>query len=214
MATVLTWWGQLSGVNQAFYAAAIFFSVFFVWQLISALLGLAGDHGIAAHDLAGGHDFDAHAESTLHHEAPHDAHDTVLAFRLVSLRSVLAFLTLFAWATALYMNSGLPLHRSLSFAALWGLAAMILVSLLVHWLSKLGETGNIRVETCIGATGTVYLDIPEKGPGEIRVMCSGVLTHLKAVSVSGPLKAGAAVRVIRITGPNTVEVQQSQSANA
>ena len=215
MATMLTWWGQLSGVNQAFYAAALFFSIFFIWQLISALLGLGGDHGMGGHELAGGHDFDTHAESAVHHEAPHDAHDTVLAFRLLSVRSVLAFLTLFSWASALYMTSGMPLHRSMSYALLWGLGAMVLVSLLLHWMVKLNEVGNTSVETCIGRTGTVYLDIPEKGPGEIRVVCSGVLTHLKAVSVSGPMKAGTAVRVVRTLGPNTVEVQQqSQTASA
>ena len=37
------WWQGLSGLNQAFYAAAAFFSAFFVWQFIAALMGMGGD---------------------------------------------------------------------------------------------------------------------------------------------------------------------------
>ena len=74
------------------------------------------------------------------------------------------------------------------------------------------ETGNIRISTCVGATGSVYLDIPADGDGEIRVLCSGVLTHLKARSANGAaVKAGAVVKVTRVTGPNSVEIEMDHS---
>jgi len=85
---------------------------------------------------------------------------------------------------------------------------MLMVSALVNWLRRMAETGTIRIETCTGTVGTVYLDIPAAGDGEIRVLCSGVMTHLRARSRGGvALKAGTKVRVLAVTGPNSVDVE-------
>jgi hypothetical protein len=207
MDALAKWWGELSPMNQWFFAAAGFFSVFFLWQLIASIIGLSG----ADHDLPS-HDFDTHVEAGTAHDTPHDAHDTTAAFKLLSIRSVLAFLTLFSWATALYIQGGKPVTTGMGYAVLWGLAAMVLVSLLLHGILKLTETGNISIETCVGSTGTVYLDIPAGGTGEIRILCSGVITHVKASCVGGGLKAGQIVRVVRAVGPNTVEVEAAPEA--
>ena len=43
-------------------------------------------------------------------------------------------------------------------AMLWGAVAMVLVSTLVYLLRRMTETGNVRIATAVGATGTVYLD--------------------------------------------------------
>lgn len=191
------WWRELTAVNQWFYIGAMFFSAFFLWQLIATVAGLAG----------GEHDLDTHAEADWQHDTPADAHDTVIAFKLLSIRGVLAFLTLFCWASALYLDTGSPLTSAMGYAVLWGATAMVLVSLALYGVQRLAETGNLRIESCVGASGTVYLDIPAEGEGEIRVLCSGVMTHVKARCPAGPLKAGQSARVVRVVGPNSVEVE-------
>ena len=197
METLSQWWSGLQSLNQWFYAFAAFFSVFFVWQLISALIGLGG-----------GTDLDTHAEPTWDHATPHDAHDTLMAFKLLSIRSILAFFTLFTWAGALYMNMHCPVTRSIFYALLWGVAAMLLVSMLMNAMSRLTETGTIRMDTCVGADGTVYLDIPAGGVGEVRVLVSGTVRLVKARGAGGAgIKAGGPVRVIRMLGPDTIEVE-------
>ena len=142
------------------------------------------------------------------HDAPADAHETITAFKLLSVRSVLAFATLFSWAGALYLDRHLPVGRAMLYALAWGMAALVLMSWLVYILRHMAETGNIRVSTTVGATGTIYLDVPAEGFGEIRVLCSGVQTHLRAKSAAGtPIKAGTAAKVVRVIGPNMVEVE-------
>jgi hypothetical protein len=75
------------------------------------------------------------------------------------------------------------------------------------------ETGNIQISSCVGNTGTVYLDIPADGDGEIRVLCSGIMTHIKARLQSGKsAKAGTIVKVIKVSGPNSVEVEINDSS--
>jgi membrane protein implicated in regulation of membrane protease activity len=196
MASIGGWWEGLTAVNQWFYGAAVFFGVIFLWQMISTLAGMGGTD----------HDVDAHVEPVGEHDGPQDAHDTAAAFKLLSLRSIIAFFTLFTWATAFYIK-GQDLALALALGVAWGLAAALLISLLLYFFRRMTETGNVRIATCVGADGTVYLDIPENGRGEVRVLCSGILTHLKARASGGAaLKAGTPVRIVRLLEPNTVEV--------
>jgi len=83
------WWSSLPALNQWFFIAAAFFSVFFLWQLAMALFGLSG-----------GHDLDSHPDQPMEHDTPQDAAATVMAFKLIGVRSLLAFFTLFTWRAA------------------------------------------------------------------------------------------------------------------
>lgn len=202
MADFTAWWNGLTPLTQWFFGAAAFFSVFFVWQLLSALIGLGGD--------ADG--LDSHAGADWHHASPDDSHATLAVFKILSVRSLIAFFMLFTWAAALYLNNGLTPPRAMALALVWGFAAMLIVSAIVGFLRRLTETGNQRISSCIGLPGTVYLDIPAGGDGEARVLCSGILTHYRARSMDGtPIKAGTTVRVTRVLGPNTIEVSTSET---
>ena len=68
---MMEWWNNLDPVIRGFYISAAFFSVFLVWQLVTAIVGLAGDGDI---DSADGHDYD--------HDLAHDAQDTTIAQRI------------------------------------------------------------------------------------------------------------------------------------
>ncbi|MCX6350111.1 MAG: hypothetical protein NTV79_11550 [Candidatus Aureabacteria bacterium] len=200
MGALNSWWAGLAPLTQYFYIGAVFFSVLFLWQLIMSLIGLSADHDVDT----GGHD------SGVHH-APEDADQTMLAFKLLSVRSLLAFFTLFAWAGALYMSHGKSTPGAMLYALGWGLAGLVAVTLLIHGLSRLTETGNINIESCVGVPGTVYLDIPEKGQGEVRLLCGGVMMCLRAQAAGGAaLKAGTAVRAVRVVGSNTIEVEPEE----
>ena len=115
------WWEGLTLLNKGFAVAALFFSVLFVWQFLGALLGLHGDsHGDAGH--ADHHDSDG------------------AGFTLISVRSVLAFGTLFSWAGTLYLMSGAGMVLAIIYSFAWGVAAMFIVSYLVFKLVQ--PTGN------------------------------------------------------------------------
>lgn len=198
MEFIEVWWRALAPVNKWFYEAAAFFGVFFLWQLIGSIAGLG------SHDDV---DVDTQVDPSAAHHTPDDAQDTLQAFRLVSVRSIVSFFTLFTWASALYMNCGSTAVRSMLYGVLWGLAGMLLVSWIVHAMRGMAETGTMKVSSCVGASGAVYLDIPASGAGEVRVLCDGVMTHFKARVAGGlSIKAGAPVKVLRVLGGDTLEV--------
>ncbi len=199
------WWQNLETVTQWFYGSAIFFSAIFLWQFITSLIGLSGaeDMDIDA-DIDADVDMDA---GDIEAGSAGDAADSVAAFRLLSLRAVLAFLTLFFWAAAMHHDAGKSLTWSIAYGTFWGMGAFVLMAMALNLMRKMAETGNPRLQTCVGMRGTVYLDIPADGTGEARVTVSGVVSHVKARSADGqPLKAGTPINVVRTLGPTTIEV--------
>jgi membrane protein implicated in regulation of membrane protease activity len=212
------WWDKLTAVNQGFYIAAAFFSVFLVWQLIAALIGLAGGDEADA-DAAGTHDVDTDAGDVDAHEMDHsaasDAADSMSAFKLLSIRSILAFCTLFAWAGALYLQNGKDITWSILFAILWGAVAMVIVALIFHAMRKMTETGTIRLSSCVGTSGVVMLDIPTGGTGEARVSVNGTVQRLKARGVNGTsIPSGTPVIVQRLLGPDVLEVKPTDATDS
>jgi hypothetical protein len=99
-------------------------------------------------------------------------------------------------------------------STLWGLAGMFSVALLLYLLPKLAHTGTKRIGSSLGAHGTVYLDIPEGGQGEVRVAVSDVISFVKARGRDGAaIKSGTPIVVTRILGQATVEVDTADQTD-
>jgi hypothetical protein len=196
-----SWWQHLTTLNKAFAVSASFFSLLFLWQLVGMFLGVDG------HTHAGG-------DHVPIHDATHDAghHDQQgsgnAIFSLVSVRSVLAFGTLFSWAGSLYLMGGTDPALAVVYSLLWGLVAMFAVSYLMFSLLKLQETPKVSLWNSVGEKGTVYMNIPENGVGKVRVMVRGTMGFVNARSVGGEaLIAGRTVQVVEVVGDNTIAVK-------
>jgi hypothetical protein len=207
------WWGNLTVLNQTFYGIAAFFSVFFIWQLLAALVGLGGGEGEAefegAEDAGDIDDIDTDATyEDFEQGAEADAVETIAAFKILSLRSIVAFFTLFSWGMALYLNNELTVVRALSYSIIWGFAGMFCVALVFYLFRKMTASGTMSLNTAIGRPGTVYLDIAEDGTGEVRITVSDRISYVKARGMGGTaLKAGTPIRVVRRVDQTTVEVK-------
>ena len=205
---MMDWWRSLGELNQGLYIGAAFFSLLFLWQFISALLGLAGEGADAELDVDADIDIDGVDLDDLEAANIEGAAESIASFKILSIRAVLAFCTLFCWAGAMYLDADMATSRALIFASLWGLAAWVVVALLVHFIRKLAETGTPRLASCVGHRGTVYLDIPDTGFGEVRVIVSGAVTRVKARGRNGQaFNTGTPVKVVRTLDANTIEVE-------
>jgi len=202
------WWEGLSGGTRFFYGMAIFFSVFFVWQIVAAFLGMAGDDtdiGTDAGDV-GDMDVDGDVPDDIDHQ---DLVESSQAFKILSLRSVISFFTLFSWGCALYTAEGMETVKAMGISVLWGLGGMVSIALIFWGMGKLAETGTKDVATAKGKVCRVYLDIPANGYGEIKVMVSGAVEHIKAKSVDGEaLPAGTEVKIVQVVDQTLVGVRK------
>ncbi len=188
------WWSELSGITQLFYGMSAFFSVFFLWQLIGAFFGLDGDTMDVCTETG---DF---AEDVL--ESSH-------AFKVLSLRSIITFFTLFSWGSALYTHNGVPVHVAMGKSSVWGVAGMFAIAGILYFLGRMTESGTKDIASSKGGIGEVYLDIPAEGFGEIKVAVDGVADHVKARSIHGvALPAGTQVRVVEVSSQSWVGVEK------
>lgn len=199
------WWINLAGATRVFYGMAAFFSVFFLWQIIAAFMGLSGDDA----DIAGdsGADFsDADVPDDVDHS---DVVESSQAFKVLSLRSIITFFTLFSWGSALYTADGMSVVKAMGIASIWGLIGMLAIAGIFYGMGKLTETGTKDIAACKGQTGTIYLDIPVNGYGEIKTMINGVSEHVKARNItSDALPSGTQVRVVKVIDQSLVEVEK------
>ena len=200
------WWQELTAVAKWFYGGAVFFSVFFLWQFISSLIGLSGGEDIDVD--AGDMDVDADVDADIEAASAGDAAESLAAFRLLSIRAILAFFTMFAWAGALYLDVGVETNWAIGYATLWGWGGFLTVAVVVNLMRRLAETGTARLATSVGTTGTVYLNVPAGGEGEARVTVSGSIRYVKARGAGGrEIQAGTPIRVVRSLGTNIIEIE-------
>ncbi len=199
------WWQGLTVLNKVFVCSALFFSLMLVWQVISVGFGMDGHSHDIAHDAAFDHDAG---------DSDHDAHqgEGQIAFTLVSLRSLVAFGTLFSWAGTLYLMQGTHVLLAVIYSIAWGLVGMFAVAYLVYRLVRLEETESASLWTAVGEEGTVYMNIPERGVGKVRVLLRGAVSFVNARSSSGQaLEAGAKVIVVGVTDENTLTVERLEN---
>lgn len=205
------WWSSLETISKAFFGMAVFFSVFFIWQIVAAFLGMAGDDAdTGGFDADGGDvgDVDLDVDADLADELDHpDVIESSQAFKVISLRSVITFFTLFSWMGALYTAKGMATSMALGLATIWGLVGMFIVAIIFYGMNKLTETGTKDASSCRGQIGTVYLDIPADGTGEVKTVISSAVEHIHAKSLSGEaLPAGTEVRIEKIFSQTLVGV--------
>jgi len=185
------WWGDLSNTQQIFWTIAIVFSVLLLIQFVLSMIGL---------------DFDDADISTSLDDGGSDIGGD---FSLISVRSIIAFFTLFGWAGVLLLNAGKPILTTVLLACVAGFIAMVSVAYLLYLLSKLGESGNTDLTDAIFQTAEVYLSIPpaKSGQGKVHIQLKGALKELDAITEGNGLPTGANVRILEVLDDNLLLVE-------
>lgn len=137
-----------------------------------------------------------------------DVHlDQADAFNLLSMRALSAGLTFFGVGGLGVTAAGGGWLLALPVAAIAAGGAMLGVAALMRGLLRLQDDGSVHIEGALGAPATVYLGIPGEraGAGKVQLALQGRIVEYQAVSET-ELPTGAAVVVVDVLGPDTVEV--------
>ncbi len=208
-----------------FLYCAVIAGTVFLFQFVMLLVGfgLDGADGDLPHDIGGDVDMphdvhldDGHAGDIDHETGNLDHHSTWL-FGVISIRTVVAAVTMFglvgmAALSAMEPAKGavLPYLYAIVLAVGGGAAAMFGVHFVMRSLYKLGADGKVRTQNALGRTATVYLPIPASGDGsgKIQIRMQGRLVELAATTdVAQTLPTGSTVRVVGVIGGATVRVE-------
>lgn len=190
----LGFWNHLTAIERFFYIMAVPSTFILIIQTILTLLGF--DHG----DMADGADIDAGGDAD---DVPDDG------FQLISIRTVVAFFSLFGWTGVVLAKTGLHIAAVIIFSGLAGLCGMLVVAGILYVVSRLQEEGNLDINNAVGKSATVYLTIPEKrgGTGKVHVVVQERLTELLAVTDDDEsIPSGAGVLITDTVDGSTVVV--------
>lgn len=188
-------------------------------QTILSIIGLSGSDGDA--DVPdGGIDIDgdgipdvfpdAAPDGVFGSDVPDDGDAPDSGFRLLSLRTIIAFLTIFGWVGLITLKQGLPTAWSLIISFAGGFVAMLLVALAVSWMMRFQTDGTRNIGNALGKSGTVYLRIPanREGNGKVNLMLQDTFVELDAVTdEENEIPSGREVVVIGLSGQSTLVVK-------
>jgi hypothetical protein len=172
---------------------------------IVALIGSFGFVLIFALSLLG-------ADSDADLDADTDAStDHGIGFQFLTLKNVMAFLTIFGWTGIVCLDKGFSIGTTLSIAILAGLFMMFIMALLFLWISKLAESGTLKIENAINNVGEVYLSIGANRSriGKISIDVQGSKRELSALTDNDKdLKQGEVIKVTAVINGELLLVEK------
>lgn len=195
-----TWWNSISSFEQIFWYIAIPFSIILLIQMILTFAGISGsssDVGVESHD------------GTIASE--HHNGDMGQPFQFFTLRNFIAFFTIFGWTGIACLNSGLSSVMTVVLSVISGLVAMLIISLLFYFITKLAESGNSNIRNAIGKTGKVYIPVRanSSNTGKIQISFDNSLREINAITKDNEdLPTGTIIKVIDLVDESTVVVQK------
>ena len=140
------------GIMSVYWGFAIGGSVIFAITAIAALFGMGGvESGDVDVDMDGEIDI-VHPDSG------------IFDFKLISFRSILAFLAMFGWGGVVFGEYG---WKGFGIAIACGLVTMVITAYLIMSILKLQQNGTRANASLVGKKGTVYLAIPAGGRGKV-----------------------------------------------
>lgn len=190
------WWNSIPAFEKIFWYFAIPFSIVFSLQLILTMIG------IDWHDS----DFEVHDDFDINHDA-----DSMDGFRLFTLRNFIIFFTGFGWAGIFAVHAGFNPIVTVLIAFMVGSFLMFAVTGILFCMTKLTQSGNIRLSNAVNAPGRVYLPIPGKmsGMGQVQLTIQGSLREMEAMTQEEDLPTGTPVTVTEVVNDQILVVKKS-----
>lgn len=185
-----------------FTIPALLGTLAFIIRLV--MLGAGGHHDGGGH--AGG-DIGTHGDVMGATDAMHDASTNLSGF--FSIQSFLALFMGFGWGgLGALKGMGWPWWGAVLLGIGAGIAMVLLLGAVMRSVGKLEASGNMPVRSTLGATGDVYVSIPEKGrgTGEVRLVIGERQRMVNAVSEGPNIPSKTRVKVSAVNPDNTVTV--------
>jgi hypothetical protein len=164
--SILPNWSEVGMFEQIFWIITIPATVFFLLLLVLTIFG--GDADV---------DVDTDIDADI-------ADGDSIPFQFLSLKNIVAFFTVFGWSGIGFINGGFEPLMVVLFSTLCGLAMMTLMATLFYFMSKLAESGTLKMNNAIGKLGEVYLVIPANrgGMGKVQLNVQGSMRTLDAIT--------------------------------
>lgn len=207
---MLDWWNALQPLQQILYVVAIPATLILLLQTILTLIGFTQDGGgdvdhDGSFDHDGGLDHDGsldhgdldHGGCEQDHDFGHDANSQGAEhsgdWHLITVRGVVAFLTLFGWVGIALLDMHVPAVLSIFLALVAGSRHVRGGPSCSRSPTTSSRAATWTPMNAIGLTGEVYVPILENAKGKVTLIVQERFTEMDAICPAGPLKTGQRV---------------------
>jgi len=190
--------------NTYLYCAVIGGTLFLCQMLLTLVgvgsheLGLDHDGGMGeGHDHGGGEG----------HDHGHGGQSGLGGY--ISFRSLVAAVTFFGLCGVVANSSMVDGTITFLCAVGGGVAALLLVGVLMKEMNRFKDEGTCHIEQALGKQATVYLTIPahSAGQGKVTVNVQNRTMEYLAITKHETLPTGAKVLVVDVIDGDTLEVE-------
>lgn len=191
MSSLSEWWDALTSMQKVYWCLAIPFSLLLIIQLIITFAG-------------GDADADIDSDIDDHHHA-----DEGGEFQIFTIKNFIVFFTVLGWGGLGFLEIGMSGWLSMVLASVIGFIAMLIMATILYFMSKLVDSGTLKVKNAIGRNGEVYLRIPanKNGMGKVSITVQGGLRELDAITTDAQdIPSGSLVMVVDVINGNILLV--------
>ena len=181
--SILPNWSEVGIFEQVFWVITIPATVIFLLLLALTIFGSDADT-----------DVDTDVDSGIDH-------GDSIPFQFLSLKNVVAFFAVFGWSGIGFINAGLASWLVILLAFICGFLMMVLMASLFYFMSKLAESGTLKMKNAVGKLGEVYLVIPGNrgGMGKVQLNVQGSLRTLDAITDDeADIRTSAIIQVLDV----------------
>lgn len=195
MEDLSTWWFALNGLEKIYWALAIPSTLLFLIQLVTTFL--VGDFDSDVPDA------DLEVEG-----------DGGIGFQFFTFKNMVAFFMLFSWTGIACLDSGYSMLTTIIVSLLSGLAMMTVMATLFYYLSKLHQSGTLKIDRAVGKIGETYLRIPGNrgGFGKIQLTLQGSVHEFDALTdQEEDIPTGTIIQIIQVIDNSKMLVTTNSS---
>tara|TARA_B110000967_G_scaffold151762_1_gene155910 strand:- start:385 stop:966 length:582 start_codon:yes stop_codon:yes gene_type:complete len=172
-----------------------------------ALIGSAIYAVIFILTFVGGGDIDMEADM----DVAEGGDDGGVGFQFFTFKNVIAFFTIFGWTGLICVGNGLSHIVTIIISSIAGLLMMLITSLLFYWMSKMAESGTLKIVNAVGVVGEVYLPIGANRSkmGKVQLKVQGSLRELEAITDEDhDLETATIIEVIEVVSAELLLVKK------
>ena len=172
-----------------------------------ALIGSAIYAVIFILTFVGGGDVDMEADM----DTAEGGDDGGVGFQFFTFKNVIAFFTIFGWTGLICVGNGLSHTVTIIISSIAGLLMMLITSLLFYWMSKMAESGTLKIANAVGVVGEVYLPIGANRSkmGKVQLKVQGSLRELEAITDEDQdLETATIIEVIEVMSAELLLVKK------
>lgn len=176
------WFDALTSFEKIYWFITVISTLMFLFVLVTTFMGVNGD------DIG---DVDAEVDA-----------DTGVGFQFFTFKNMVAFFTIFGWSGIASLDAENTKTITIIISIFSGFLMMTIMAAMFYYISKLSDSGTLKMKNALNAIGEVYLTVGANRSkiGKVQIKVQGSLRELEALTDTDiDLKQGTVITVVEVT---------------